>query len=92
MINLVYMIPNDYMYTVLAVAMRVSIKAAKRINSLFDFVATIVGPLVGLIVVIFKRLKGFIIFGVICWIIFMGILLHYGVIIMGQIPQNILTV
>ncbi|CUM68121.1 uncharacterized protein PRCAT00005838001 [Priceomyces carsonii] len=77
MINLVYMMPNDYMYTVLVVGMRASIKAATRIDSLFDFVATIVGPLVGLAVVKYKRLKGFVIFGVACWIISMGILLHF---------------
>lgn len=57
-IDLVYMMPNDYMYTVLVVAMRAIIKAATKIKSLFDFAATILGPLVGLFIVIFKRLKG----------------------------------
>ncbi len=77
LICLVYEMPNDYMYTVLLVAMRASVKAATRINTVFDFVSTIVGPIVGLIVVRFKRLKAFTIFGVICWIVSMGILFHY---------------
>lgn len=69
--------PNDFMYTVLIVGMRASVKAATRISSLYSFVSVIVGPLLGLLVVRVRRLKGFIIFGTICWIISLGLLVHF---------------
>lgn len=45
MINFIWYMPNDYMYTVLSVGMRASIKAATRITSLYSFVSTIAGVL-----------------------------------------------
>lgn len=70
--------PNDYMYTVLTVGMRASIKAATRIISLYSFVSTIVGVLFGLLIVPWaRRLKPFIIFGGCCWIGSMAILYSY---------------
>ncbi|CUM62663.1 uncharacterized protein PRCAT00000217001 [Priceomyces carsonii] len=77
MIDFVWYMPNDYMYTVLIVGMRSSIKAANRIVSLYSFVSCVTGPLLGLVIVKFRRLKGFIIFGVVCWIIATGILVHF---------------
>jgi len=69
--------PNDFMYTVLIVGLNASVKAATRITSLYSFVGTIVGPLLGLVVVRVRRLKIFIIFGCICWAVSLGILFHF---------------
>jgi len=78
MINFIWYMPNDYMYTVLTVGMRASIKAATRITSLYSFVSTIVGVLFGLLIVPWaRRLKPFIIFGSVCWIGSMAILFAY---------------
>lgn len=77
LIDFVWYMPNDYMYTVLIVSMRASIKAATRIVSLYSFVSVIVGPLLGLLVVKVRRLKGFIIFGVAMWFIALGLLVHF---------------
>ncbi|EGV63875.1 hypothetical protein PSN45_004051 [Yamadazyma tenuis] len=67
-INMLWYLPNEYIYTVLVVGMNASIKAATRISSLYSFVSVIVGPLLGLLVTRVRRLKGFIIFGVLCWV------------------------
>lgn len=67
-INMLWTIPNEYIYTVLVAGMNASIKAATRITSLYSFVSVIVGPLLGLVVTRVRRLKGFIIFGVLCWV------------------------
>lgn len=48
LIDFVWYMPNDYMYTVVTVGMRASIKAGTRIVSLYSFVSTIVGVLFGL--------------------------------------------
>lgn len=76
-VNWVWYMPNDFMYTILMVAMNQLIKAATRITQLYSFVLVIVGPLLGLVIVYFRRTKGFIMFGVVCWIIAMGILVHF---------------
>ncbi|GMM37295.1 siderophore transporter [Saccharomycopsis crataegensis] len=76
-IDLIWYMPNDYMYTVLIVGMNASVKAATRIVSLYSFVSVITGPLVGLLVVKVRRVKGFIVFGVVMWLVALGILLHF---------------
>ena len=77
LIDFIWYMPNDFMYTVLVVGMRASIKAATRITSLYSFVSVIAGPLLGLVVVFFRRLKGFIIFGAACWAVALGLLFHF---------------
>lgn len=77
LIDFVWYMPNDFMYTVLIVGMRASVKAATRIVSLYSFVSVITGPLLGLLVVYVRRLKGFIIFGVAMWFISLGLLVHF---------------
>ena len=76
-LNWIWYMPNDFMYTVLIVGLNASVKAATRITSLYSFVGTIVGPLLGLVVVRVRRLKIFIIFGCICWAVSLGILFHF---------------
>ncbi|KAG7661809.1 uncharacterized protein J8A68_004665 [[Candida] subhashii] len=77
LIDWIWYMPNDFMYTVLIVGMNASVKAATRITYLYSFVSVIVGPLLGLLVTRVRRLKGFIIFGCACWSISLGILLHF---------------
>lgn len=77
LIDFIWYMPNDFMYTVLIVGMRASIKAAVRITSLYSFVSVIVGPLLGLFIVKFRRLKIFIVIGASCWAISLGLLLHF---------------
>lgn len=76
-INWIWYMPNDYMYTVLIIGMRASVKAATRITSLYSFVSVLTGPLLGLVLVKMRRTKPFIIFGVSMWMISMGLLLHF---------------
>lgn len=77
LVNLIWTLPNDYMYTVLVVGMHTSDKAASRITSLYSFVSVIVGPLLGLVLVVVRRTKPFIIFGCATWFIATGLLYHF---------------
>lgn len=77
LVDFIWYMPNDFMYAVLVVGMRASVKAATRITSLYSFVSVITGPLLGLLIVRVKRSKPFIIFGASIWMVSMGILLHY---------------
>ncbi|CAN3371651.1 hypothetical protein DIURU_001843 [Diutina rugosa] len=76
-VNWVWYMPNDYMYTVLVVAVNESVTSATRITSLYSFVSVITGSIVGLFVVKFRRLKPLIIFGICVWFVANGLLVHY---------------
>lgn len=77
LINLIYYMPNDFIYTVLVVGLNASIKAATRILSLFSFASVITGPIVGLVIVRVRKTKFFIIIGCALWFVAMGILFHF---------------
>lgn len=76
-IDLVWYLPNDYMYTVLIVAVHESIKSATRIVSLYSFVSVITGAIFGVFVIKLRKLKPFIIFGAGLWFIANGLLVYY---------------
>ncbi|EDO14787.1 hypothetical protein Kpol_358p4 [Vanderwaltozyma polyspora DSM 70294] len=76
-INFIWYMQGDYMYTVLIVSVNESIKSATRITSLYSFVSVITGTLLGLVIIKVRRTKPFIIFGVSCWFIAFGLLVHY---------------
>lgn len=76
-INLISSIEASFLYTVLVVAVNESIKSATRITSLNSFVSVVGGFFFGLVVVYFRRLKGFIVFGTCIWLVALGILLHF---------------
>lgn len=77
-VNFCYYMPNGYMYTVLIVGMRASVKAASRINSLYSFVSVITGPLLGLLLTkVVRRTKPFIIFGCSMWFVAMGLFINF---------------
>lgn len=76
-IYFIWTMPNDYLYTVLVVGMNQTVKSATRISSLYTFTLVITGTIFGLFVIYIKRIKGFIIFGVLLWFVSMGLLIHY---------------
>lgn len=68
---------GDYLYTVLVVAFDQSIKSATRISSLYSFTSILSGLALGVIVRFVKRVKPFMIFGVLCFMVAFGILIRY---------------
>ncbi|ODQ66885.1 MFS general substrate transporter [Nadsonia fulvescens var. elongata DSM 6958] len=76
-INFVWYMQGDFMYTVLIVAVNESVTSATRIVSLYSFVSVITGTLLGIVVVYVRRLKGFIVFGAVIWLVSMGMLVHF---------------
>ncbi|KAA8909352.1 hypothetical protein TRICI_004545 [Trichomonascus ciferrii] len=77
LINLCYNIQGDYMYTVLVVAVNESVASATRITTFWGFISVVVGTIFGILVVKFKRVKPFIVFGTCLWVVSMGMLIHY---------------
>lgn len=77
LINFIWYMQGDYMYTVLIVAVNQSIASATRIVQLYSFVSVITGTILGLVVSKIRYLKPFIVFGSIVWIVAMGMLVHF---------------
>lgn len=77
LINWIWYMQGDYMFTVLQVAVNQSYASATRITSLYSFVSVITGTLLGFVIVKVRQLKPFIIFGACMWFIAMGLLVHY---------------
>ncbi|CAL9731038.1 siderophore iron transporter Arn1p [Monosporozyma unispora] len=77
LIDFIYYMAADYLYTVLVVSVRQSVKAATRISSLSSFVSTVASPIVALIMSRFSRMKPFIIVGCSLWFLSMGLLYHF---------------
>lgn len=76
-INFVWYMQGDYMFTVLRVSVNESVKSATRITNLYSFVSVITGTCLGLVVIKVKRTKPFILFGISCWFVSMGLLVHF---------------
>lgn len=76
-INFIWYMQGDFMYTVLLVAVNQSVTSATRITSLYSFVSVITGCLLGLVIVKIRRVKPFIIFGSVMWLLAMGLLIKY---------------
>lgn len=70
-------VESSYSYAVLIVAVNESKKSATRITSLSSIVSVVDSVFFGLFMVKFKRLKGFIIFGISMRIVAFGILIHF---------------
>ncbi|QLG72289.1 hypothetical protein HG535_0C06440 [Zygotorulaspora mrakii] len=79
-INFNWYLQGDYMFTVLLVAYNQSVLAATRISSMYSFVCIISGTLLGFAIVKARRTKYFIIFGIGCWFIAFGLLVHFSTI------------
>lgn len=77
MLNFTWYLQGDYLYTVLIVAFDFSILSATRISSLYSFVSVLTGFTLGAIVFKVRRLKPFIIFGTVLFLVAFGLLIHY---------------
>ncbi len=76
-INFIWYMQGDYMYTILIVSVNESVKSATRITSLYSFVSVITGTILGLFITRIRYVKPFIVFGTVCWIVAMGLLVHF---------------
>ncbi|KAK9449590.1 major facilitator superfamily domain-containing protein [Limtongia smithiae] len=76
-IDWIWYMQGDYLYTVLVAGVNESTSSATRISSLYSFVSVITGSILGLVIAYFRRLKGFIIFGVCMWIVSFGLLIRF---------------
>lgn len=77
LIDFIYYMAADYLYTVLIVAVNESVKAATRISSLSSFVSTVGSPFLAFFMSRFTRMKPFIIFGCCLWFVSMGLLYNF---------------
>lgn len=77
LIDFIYYMAADYLYTVMLVAVNESIKSATRISTLSSFVSVVASPFFGLIMTRCTRLKPFIMFGCCLWMLAMGLLYRY---------------
>lgn len=77
LIDFIYYMAADYLYTVLIVSVNESVKSATRISSLSSFVSTVASPFFSLFLTRFTRLKPFIIAGCSLWFLSMGLLYHF---------------
>ncbi|CAB4252987.1 similar to Saccharomyces cerevisiae YHL040C ARN1 Transporter, member of the ARN family of transporters that specifically recognize siderophore-iron chelates [Maudiozyma barnettii] len=77
LIDFIYYMAADYLYTVLIISVNESVKSATRISSLSSFVSTVASPFFSLMLTRFTRLKPFIICGCSLWFLSMGLLYHF---------------
>lgn len=77
LINFIWYLQGDYMFTVLLVAFDSSILSASRITSVYSFVCVITGTLLGFAIVKARRTKPFIVFGICCWFLSFGLLIYF---------------
>ncbi|KAH3686597.1 hypothetical protein WICPIJ_002441 [Wickerhamomyces pijperi] len=77
LLDFVYYMAADYMYTVLIIAMNQSYASANRISTLYSFVSCVWAPFFALIVYFTKRLKVFIFTGVCLWMLACGLFFHF---------------
>ncbi|CCK72376.1 siderophore transporter KNAG_0J02980 [Huiozyma naganishii CBS 8797] len=77
LIDFIFYMAVDYLYTVLIVAVHESVKSATRISSLSSFVSTVASPIVALALTRVTRMKPVIIVGCSLWLLAMGLLYHF---------------
>ncbi|TPX07904.1 uncharacterized protein E0L32_010359 [Thyridium curvatum] len=75
--NFAVAMQRGFLYTILVVAFDFSVKAATRVSTVYSFMSFICGPLVGLAVYRVRRLRPFILFGVIIFTVAFGLLVRY---------------
>ncbi|KAL1887483.1 ferrioxamine B transporter [Sporothrix stenoceras] len=76
-LNFAWYMQGDFLYTVLYVAFDFSITSATRITSLYSFCSVITGFLLGFVVFRVKRLKYFILFGTMLFLVAFGLLIKF---------------
>ncbi|CDR37294.1 CYFA0S01e09340g1_1 [Cyberlindnera fabianii] len=77
LLDFIYYMAYDYLYTVLVVAMNQSVASATRITSVSSFTSVVWSPVFAIIVYYIKRMKPFIVTGVSCWFLALGLLYHF---------------
>ncbi|EHN02180.1 Arn1p [Saccharomyces cerevisiae x Saccharomyces kudriavzevii VIN7] len=77
LIDFIYYMAADYLYTVMIVAVNESIKSATRISTLSSFVSVVASPFFGLLMTRCTRLKPFIMSGCSLWMLAMGLLYRF---------------
>ncbi|KAK2054708.1 siderochrome-iron uptake transporter [Colletotrichum caudatum] len=75
--NFAVAMQRGFLYTVLVVAFDFSVKEATRISTVYSFMSFACGPLVGLAVYCVRRLRPFILFGVVVFTVAFGLLVRY---------------
>jgi MFS transporter, SIT family, siderophore-iron:H+ symporter len=75
--NFAVAMQRGYLYTVLVVAFDFDIVAATRISTVYSFMAFVIGPLTGLAVYYIRRLRPFMLSGVLIFTIAFGLLLRF---------------
>lgn len=76
-INFIWYMQGSFMYTVLIIAVNESVKSATRITSLYSFVSVLTGLGLGFVIAYIRKTKKFIMFGIGCWVVSFGLLIHY---------------
>lgn len=77
LIDFIFYMAADYLYTVLVVAVDESVESATRISSLSSFVSTAFSPFFSLYITRCTRLKPYIVAGCGIWMVAMGLLYHF---------------
>lgn len=72
-----FMVHGNYLFTLLMVSYNFTIEGATRVASLYSFCAVVVGALLGVVVIKVRRLKEFILAGVLLWFVGGGLIYHY---------------
>ncbi|KAL1998465.1 hypothetical protein VTN02DRAFT_6124 [Thermoascus thermophilus] len=76
-LNTAWYLQGDYLYTVLVVSFNESVMSATRISSFYSFFSVITGGLLGLVVYKVRRLKPFIVFGTVLFMVAFGLLIRF---------------
>lgn len=77
MLDFVWYMQGDYLYTMLMVGFGFGTTAATRVSSLYSFCSVISGPITGLFVYFTRRVKIYIVGGVSLFMVAFGMLIHY---------------
>ncbi|SCV02518.1 LAMI_0H00100g1_1 [Lachancea mirantina] len=77
LIDFIFYMAADYLYTVMIVSVNESVLSATRISTLSSFVSTVFSPFFAIFITRFTRLKPFIVFGCGLWMLAMGLLYHF---------------
>ncbi|KAK0392900.1 hypothetical protein NLU13_2394 [Sarocladium strictum] len=72
-----FMVHGNYLFSLLVVSYDFSIEAATRVASLYSFCAVVSGTVVGVILIKVRRLKAFILAGILLWFVGAGLVYHY---------------
>ncbi|KAM0754821.1 MFS general substrate transporter [Meredithblackwellia eburnea MCA 4105] len=77
LLNCAWYLQGDYLYAVLYLAFDESVTSATRISSLYSFTSVITGIIGGFAIRYFRRIKPFMLFGIVLFMCAFGILIHF---------------